>query len=45
MSGLIKKIFIRLSTDIAIAFNHTKCVSLRNQKSESQRTLINLHRN
>ena len=37
--------FIGLSTSIASTSNHTKCVSLRNQKSMIQSTLINLHPN
>ena len=32
MFGLIKKIFIRLFSDIVNASNHTKCVCLSNQK-------------
>ena len=42
---LIKKIFIGLLTDIVTAFNHTKCISLSNQKCMNQPTLINLHPN
>ena len=45
MFGLIKKIFIGLLTNIVIASNHTKCVSLSNQKCMIQPTLINLHPN
>ena len=43
MFGLIKKIFIRLFSDIVNASNHTKCVSLSNQKRKIQSTLINFH--
>ena len=43
MFGLIKKIFIILLTRIFNASNHTKCVSLSNQKCITQPTLINLH--
>ena len=45
MFGLIKKIFIGLVTGIVIASNHTKFVSLSNQKCIIQTTLINLHPN
>ena len=45
MFGLIKKMFIRLLTGLINASNHTKCVSLCNQKCEIQPTLINLHIN
>ena len=45
MFGLIKKIFIGLLTGIVSPFNHTKCVSLSNQKCMTQPTLINLHPN
>ena len=45
MFGLIKKIFIGLLTDIVNGFNHTKCISLSNQKRMTQLTLINLHLN
>ena len=37
--------FIRLFTGLVNAFNHTKCISLSNQKCEIQPTLINLHPN
>ena len=43
MSELIKKIFIGLLTDLVNGCNHTKCVSLSNQKCMTLRTLINLH--
>ena len=45
MFGLIEKVFIRLLTDIASAYNHAKCVSLSNQKCMTQPTLINIHPN
>ena len=45
MFGLIKKIFIGLLTGLVNGSNHTKCVSLSNQKCMIQSTLINLHPN
>ena len=46
MFGLIKIIFIGLLSSIVNASNHTKCLSLSNQKSMIQPTLINnLHPN
>ena len=45
MFGLIKKMFIGLLTSIVSASNHTKCVSLSNQKCMIQPILINLHPN
>ena len=45
MFGLIKKIFIGLLTGLVNGYNHTKCVSLSNQKCMIQRTLINLDPN
>ena len=45
MFGVIKKIFIGFLTSIVSASNHTKCVSLSNQKCMIQYTLINLHPN
>ena len=46
MFGLIKKKVIGLLlTGIVNACNHTKCVSLSNQKCMTQPTLINLHPN
>ena len=45
MFGLIKKIFIGLLTGLANGSNHTRCVSLSNQKCMTQPTLINLHFN
>ena len=43
MFGIIKKMFIGLITGVVSAFNHTKCVSLSDQKCEIQPTLVNLH--
>ena len=37
--------FIGLLTSLANASNHTKCVSLSNQKCITQTTLISLHSN
>ena len=45
MFGLIKKIFIGLLAGIVSASNHTRCISLSNQKYITQPTLINLHPN
>ena len=45
MFGLIKKIFTGLLTGIVSANNHTKCVSLSNQKCTTQPIIINLHPN
>ena len=45
MFGLIKTIFIELLASIVNASNHTKCVSLSNQKCKIQPILINLHPN
>ena len=45
MFGLIRKIFIGLLSSIVNASNHTKCLSLSNQKYKIQLTLINLHPN
>ena len=45
MFGLIKKTFIGLLTGLVNGSNHTKCVSLSNQKCELQPTPINLHPN
>ena len=41
--GLIKKMFIVLLSNIVNGSNHTKCVSLSNQKCMIPPTLINLH--
>ena len=45
MFGFIKNIFIGLITGLVNASNHTKCVSLTNQKCMTQPTIINLHPN
>ena len=45
MFELIKNTFIVLLTCLVNAPNHTKCVSLSNQKGMTQPTLINLHPN
>ena len=45
MFRLIKKIFIGLLISTVNASNHTKYVSLSNQKCMSQPTIINLHSN
>ena len=45
MFGLIKKMFMGLLISIVNASNHTKCMSLSNQKCMIQPTLINLHPN
>ena len=45
MRGIIKKNFVVLLTSAVNASNHTKCVSLNNQKCMTQPTLINLHSN
>ena len=45
MFELIKKIFIRLLTDIVSTSNYAKCMSLDNQKCMIQSTLISLHPN
>ena len=45
MLGIIKKVFIVLSSSIVYASNHTNCVSLSNQKWKIQLILINLHPN
>ena len=45
MFGLTNNMFIGLLTGIVSASNHTKCVSLTNQKFMIQPTLINLHPN
>ena len=37
--------FVLLLNSILSASNHTKCVSLSNQKGMTQPTLINLHPN
>ena len=45
MLGLIKKIIIGLLIGLLNGSNHTKYVSLSNQKWDIQLTLINLHSN
>ena len=45
MFWLIKKLFVVLLTSIVSASNHTKRMSLSNQKYMTQPTLINLHPN
>ena len=45
MFRLIKTIFIEFLSSIVNFFNHTKCVSLSNQKCMIQPTLIKLHPN
>ena len=45
MFELIKKILIGFLISEANGSNHTKCVSLSNQKCTTQATLINLHPN
>ena len=46
MFGLILKMFIGLLTSVVLNISgHTKRVSLSNQKSEIQITLVNLHPN
>ena len=45
MFELIKKLFMELLISIVNGSNHTKCVSLSNQKYMTQPTLINLHPN
>ena len=45
MIGLIKKMFIGLLISIVNASNHTKWISLSNQRCVIQPTLINLHPN
>ena len=45
MLGIILKMFIVLLTNIVNASNHTKFLSLSNQKCEIQPALLNLHPN
>ena len=45
MLAFIKKMFIRLLTIVVNAFNHTIFVSLNNQQSMTQPTLINIYPN
>ena len=45
MFRIIRKVFIPLLSSLDNASNHTKCVSLSNQKCDIQSTLIDLHLN
>ena len=45
MSGLINKMFIVLLSNLVNESNHTKFLSLSNQKSMTRPTIINLHPN
>ena len=45
MFGIIKKMFVVLLSSIVNASNHTKCISLSNQKCKIQSILINLYLN
>ena len=45
MLGLIKIIFIGLSTGLVNGSNRTQCVSLNSKKCMTQSTRINLHLN
>ena len=45
MFEIIKKMFVVLLTNIVNGCNHTKYVSLRNQKCMIQPTLINVYPN
>ena len=45
MSGIIKKMFIVLLSNIVNGSNHIKCVSLSNLKCITESTFINLHPN
>ena len=45
MFGLTKKIFIALLTGLVNGTDHTKCVSLINQKCRIQQFIINLNSN
>ena len=45
MFGLIKKVFIVLLTGLVNGSNHKNSISLGNQKSKVQPTVINLHPN
>ena len=45
MFGLLKKVLVGLLTGLVNGSNHTKCISLSNQKYMSQLTLINLRPN
>ena len=45
MFGIIKKMFIILLASMVNAFNRTKCVSLSNQKCQTQPFLFKLNPN
>ena len=45
MFGSVKKIFIGLLDGQVNGSNHTKCISLSNQKCMTQPTLLNIHPN
>ena len=45
MFDFIEKIFIGLLPGLVSGSNHTKCISLRDQKGMIQPTLINSHSN
>ena len=45
MFRIIKNMFIILLCNIVNGINHTKCVSLSNQKCMTQHTVVNLHPN
>ena len=45
MFDIIKKMFIVTLSSIVNVLNHTKCISLSNQKCMIQPTLINLNPN
>ena len=45
MFEIILKMFVVLLSSVVNTSNHTKCVSLSNQKCMIQPTLINLHSN
>ena len=45
MFGVIKKLFMGLLASVFSASSHIKYVSLSNQKSTTQPTIINLHPN
>ena len=45
MLGIIKKMFLVLLASIVKTSNHSKCLSLNNQRCEAQPTFINLHPN
>ena len=45
MFVIIKKMFLVLLSNVVNGSNHTKCVSLNNQKCITQPALVNLHLN